>query len=184
MDSKRQSSWRTHESRVIYDNPWIRVTENRVTQPAGTPGIYGVLHYKNLATGVVVLDEEDHTWLVGQWRYPLGAWSWEIPEGGGDPALPPMESAKRELLEECGLEAEDWQLLQELDLSNSVSDERGFLYLARSPRQVADPEPEDSEDLELWRLPLSEAVEMVHRGEIRDAMSIIGLLRASSFVSS
>jgi 8-oxo-dGTP pyrophosphatase MutT (NUDIX family) len=173
-----ENSWRTHESRVMYDNPWIRVTEHRVTQPAGTPGIYGVVSMKNVATGIVVLDEDGYTWLVGQWRYTLGAYSWEIPEGGAG-GEDPLTAAKRELLEETGLEAESWEPLMTLHTSNSVTDEVAKLFVARGIRQVAEPRPEDSEDICAWRLPLSEAVAMVERGEITDAVSVAGLLRVA-----
>lgn len=174
--------WKTEQSSVPYDNPWIRVTEHQVIHPNGEPGIYGVVHMKNVATGIVPVDEEGCTWLVGQWRYPLNAFSWEIPEGGAPEGEDPLQGAQRELLEETGFEAQDWCHLQTLHTSNSVTDEVGEIYLARHLKRVSDPNPEASEELTLKRLPLKEAVEMVASGEITDAVSIIGLLRAWDIV--
>ena len=173
-----RNPWTTHESRETYDNPWIRVTEHRVTHPNGDPGMYGVVRMKNVATGIVPVDEEGCTWLVGQWRYPLNAYSWEIPEGGAPEGENPLRAAKRELLEETGLEAEEWTPLHTAHLSNSVTDEVAEIFLARGIRRVAEPRPEASEELQLRRLPLRDAVEMVYTREITDAVSIMGLLRA------
>lgn len=173
-----QDPWITHESRVMYDNPWIRVTENRVTHPSGDPGIYGVVDLKHVATGVVVWDE-GFTWLVGQWRYPLGAYSWEIPEGGAALDEDPLRAAKRELREETGLEAAEWMPLASVHLSNSVTSERGELYLARGIRSVGAPQPEASEELQVKRIRFEEALAMVDRGEITDAMSVTGLYAAA-----
>ncbi len=174
------SPWQTHESLVVYDNPWIRVREDRVTTPAGTPGRYGVVSMKHLALGVVVVDETLHTWLVGQWRYTLNAWSWEIPEGGGTAQEPPLSAIQRELREETGLEAAEWTFLMEIHTSNSVTDESAKLYLARHPRLAGAPCPEETEALMVRRLPLAEAVAMVHRGEITDALSVAALLRVAA----
>ena len=176
--SSPENPWTTYQSEIHYDNPWIRVTEHQVTHPNGDPGIYGVVHLKNVATGIVPLDAEGFTWLVGQYRYPLNAYSWEIPEGGAPEGTDPLQGAKRELLEETGLQAEEWTHLQTTHLSNSVTDEVAEIFLARKLIRVSDPKPEASEELTLKRLPLKDAVEMVHRGEITDAVSIIGLLQA------
>ncbi len=169
--------WKTNSSRVIYENPWIRVVENQVTNPNGGEGIYGVVHFRKLAVGVIPVDEEDHTWLVGQYRYPRDRYEWEIPEGGGDPDLPPLESAQRELREETGIVARDYELLLgEFQTSNAVCDEIAFVYLARG-LSFHEPNPDDTEDLTVRRLPLSEAFAMVHRGEISDSLSVVGLLK-------
>lgn len=176
--SKQSNPWITHRSSTQYDNPWIRVVESQVTNPSGGAGIYGVVHFKNIAVGIVPVDAEGYTWLVGQYRYTLNQYSWEIPEGGclkGQEE--PLEAAKRELLEETGLEAEQWEDLLHLHTSNSVCDEEGFAYIARGLRQ-GPAQPEETEDLQLRRLPLSEAVDMVRRGKITDALSMVALLRA------
>lgn len=171
-----QNSWLTHESRVVYDNPWIQVREDRTTTPAGTPGRYGVVSMKHLALGVVPLDADGCTWLVGQWRYPLGAYSWEIPEGGGRLDEDPLLAIQRELREETGLTAARWQRLLTLHNSNSVTDEAGAIYLAEEICAGGPASPEETEALTLRRLPLAEALAMIDRGEITDSMSVAGLL--------
>lgn len=173
--------WQTLNQEVIYDNPWIQVTHRQVITPAGTPGIYGVVHFKNQAIGIIPIDEAGHTWLVGQYRYPLDAYSWEIPEGGCPLSDDPLAAAQRELQEETGLTAQYWELILEFHLSNSVTDERGKVYVARGLSQgVAT--PEDTEQLQLRRLPLEEAIAMVDRGEITDALAVMGLLRVSQLL--
>ena len=167
--------WITHERRVTYENDWIEVNESQVTTPAGTPGIYGVVHYKNRAVGVVPIDDNNHIWLVGQYRYPTNTYEWEIPEGGAPFNETLEDCAHRELAEETGLRATKLELLiGELQLSNSVCDERAYLYVARD-LTVGEAAPEETEQIRVRRLPLSEAFAMIYRGEIRDAMSVIAL---------
>ncbi len=168
--------WKVLAERRIYDNPWIGVTEYDVINPGGGKGIYGKVHYKGLAIGVVPLDREGNIWLVGQYRFVLDQYSWEIPEGGGDPTVPPVESAQRELREETGLVASEWTFLLEMHLSNSVSDERALVYLARGLEQ-GEAMPEETEQLVVRRVPFDEAYEMVERGEITDSMSVAGILK-------
>lgn len=168
--------WKILAERQIYDNPWIGVTEYDVINPGGGKGIYGKVHYKGLAIGVLPMDEEGNIWLVGQYRFVLDAYSWEIPEGGGSLDIPPIESARRELEEETGLIANDWSLLLEMHLSNSVSDERALVYLARGLEQ-REAMPEETEQLVVRRLPFEEAYQMVVRGEITDSMSVAAILK-------
>jgi 8-oxo-dGTP pyrophosphatase MutT (NUDIX family) len=171
-----ENPWTTHSSRCVYENPWIRVEEREVTNPSGNPGIYGVVGFKNRAVGVVPVDEAGNTWLVGQYRYTLDEYSWEIPEGGCPAGESPLEAARRELLEETGLVAAEYRLLlDDIALSNSVSDERATIYVATGLSQ-GEPCPEETEQLELRRVPLAEAVAMVRRGEITDSISVIALL--------
>jgi len=171
-----QNPWTTLASAERYENPWIRVVEHQVLNPSGKPGIYGTVHFKNLALGVLPVDAEGHTYLVGQYRYPLGRYSWEIPEGGGRHDVDPLTSAKRELMEEVGLAASHWQEIIHLDLSNSVTDERAVCFLAWGLTQ-GDAQPDDTEKLAIRRLPVSEAIAMAVRGDITDAMSVAALLR-------
>ena len=170
-----QNPWRTLSSEVKYKNPWITVREDQVIRPDGKPGIYGVVETR-IATGVLALDEDGALYLVGQYRYPLDCYSWEIIEGGAEQGEDPMDACKRELREEAGLEAAHWETLGgEIHLSNCHSSERGFLYVARGLTHVGE-DPEGTEQLQVRKVPWSEAVAMVGRGEITDAFSIMGIL--------
>lgn len=173
--------WRTVGSREIYHNPWIRVREDHVLRPDQKPGIYGVVEFRNIALGIVPVTDDGDTFLVGQWRYPLGLYSWEIPEGGGPLGLSPLVSAQRELAEEAGVTATEWVDLGAFHLSNSVTDEEGRIFLARG-LTVGEAEPEGDEVLALRRLPLTEAYAMAMDGRITDGVSIIGLARAVRFL--
>jgi 8-oxo-dGTP pyrophosphatase MutT (NUDIX family) len=174
--SESKNPWTILAEKQVYDNKWIGLTEYEVINPNGGKGIYGKIHFKNLAIGVLVLDGERNTWLVGQYRFPLGEYSWEIPEGGGDPSEEPLESAKRELREETGLVAKDWEPLLEMHLSNSVSDEKAIIFLARGLEQH-EAMPEETEQLLVRRLPFEEAYRMVEKGLITDAMSVAAILK-------
>jgi 8-oxo-dGDP phosphatase len=170
--------WRRTSSRVVYTNPWIRVREDRVVRPDGQAGIYGVVELRNLALGCVPLFADGTTVLVGQHRYTLGAYSWEIPEGGGDPQRDPLAEIRRELKEETGLSAATWTPLGRVHTSNSVTDELGLLWLAEGLTEGAQ-EPDGTEVLQTWRLPLAEAVEMAADGRLTDSLTVAGLLRAA-----
>jgi 8-oxo-dGTP pyrophosphatase MutT (NUDIX family) len=170
--------WKTISQETAYENAWIRVEHHDVINPAGNPGIYGKVHYKNTAISIVAVDSEGYTNLVGQYRYTLNAYSWEVPEGGcsiesGESIL---EAAKRELLEETGLIATQWTEIGEVYLSNSVSDERAVMYLAQNLSQHQSC-PEETEQLKIRRIPLKEAIEMAQNGQITDALSVLTLLK-------
>ncbi len=167
--------WRTRSSRPVYDNPWISVREDEVVRADGSPGIYGVVSMA-AAVGVVALTEDDEVVLVGQWRYALDEYSWELPEGGADAGESPQAAAARELAEEAGYAARDWsELVGDLAVSNSVTDQRSWLFLARGlePVPVA---PDPTEALEIASVPVVEALEMIDTGLITDALTVIGLL--------
>ncbi len=174
--SEDVNPWKVLSSEVRYENSWIRLTHHEVLNPSGKEGIYGKVHFKNVALGIIPVDEEDHTWLVGQFRFSLDHYSWEIPMGGGPLGENLLENAKRELLEETGLKASNWQLLMKLHTSNSVTDEVGFVYMASglSMHQAAF---EETEDIQIKRLPLHTAISMALNGEITDAISVAGLLK-------
>ena len=174
MDETK-NPWTAISRAVAYENPWIRVDHHEVLSPAGNPTIYGTLHIKNLATGVVPIDENGNVILVGQYRFPLGAYSWEIPEGGGPRDIPPLETVQRELREECGVVARNWLEILGLDLSNSVSDEGGAVFLAWDLSEVP-AQPEETEQLQIARVPFWEVVARVKRGEIRDSITVAALL--------
>ncbi len=164
--------------RIAYDNPWITVWHDEVTRPDGADGIYGVVHFENLAVGVLVFDGEDRTLLVAQHRYALDEVSWEIPEGGVPAGESALDGAQRELREETGLTATTWVELGRLALSNSVTDERAVLFLATGLTQ-GDAEPEATESLELRWLPFSEALAMTLDGRISDVLSVVAIERVA-----
>jgi 8-oxo-dGTP pyrophosphatase MutT (NUDIX family) len=169
-----RNPWQTVSSEEVYDNPWIQVREDRVIRPDGEPGIYGVVHYKNIAVGVLPI-EEDHIYLVGQYRYPLQSYSWEIPEGGCPEGEEPLLAARRELKEETGLEARRWRRLGEAYLSNSVADEYAVWFVATG-LVPGDWCPEGAERLSVRRVPLREALTMALDGEITDALSLLAIM--------
>jgi 8-oxo-dGTP pyrophosphatase MutT (NUDIX family) len=173
---RTRNPWTIVSTRPIYENPWMRVVEHQVLNPKGKPGIYGVMHAQNLAVGIVPIDEEGCVTLVGQYRFPLELYSWEIPEGGADKDVPLVESAKRELSEETGLTARHWLPILTLHLSNSITDETAYGFLAWGLEQgVAT--PEETEELQLRRVPFAEALSMAMRGDITDAIAVACLMK-------
>lgn len=166
--------WLTAASELVYENPWISVREDRVVRPDGEPGVYGVVHYKNVAVGVLPV-EDGYTYLVGQYRYPLERYSWEIPEGGCPEGEEPLQAAQRELKEETGLEAGSWRKLGEAHLSNSVADEHAVWFLATDLVR-GEQSPGGGEVLEVRRVPLDEALRMALDGRITDALSLLALM--------
>ena len=176
MQHPEENPWQIISEKEVYDNPWIGLTEYKVINPSGNPGIYGKVHFKNSAIGVIPLDNEMNTYLVGQYRFVLGQYSWEMPEGGGLLGANPLDSAKRELLEETGLKADEWTELLRMHLSNSVSDELSIVYLARGLQQF-EAEPEDTEQLIIKKVPFAEVYRMVSDGEITDSMTVAAVLK-------
>lgn len=176
LSDAASNPWKTLSTQQLYDNKWIRVTEHQVINPAGGKGIYGKVHFKNKAIGIVSLDQEGNTWLVRQFRYTLNEWSWEIPEGGCPLEHDRLESAKRELKEETGLTASRWTQLMRFHTSNSVTDEEGFIFLAEDLHEGENELEETEADLTAKKVPLTEALRMVLEGEITDSMSVAGIL--------
>jgi ADP-ribose diphosphatase len=173
-----ENPWTVLSKASVYENDWIRVDHHTVLNPSGRDGIYGTVHFKSHAIGIVPVDERGNIVLIGQYRFPLRTYSWEIPEGGGCPEISLLESAQRELREECGLAAKSWLEILGMDISNSVTDERGTAFLAWD--LVDGPsEPEDTEQLQVVRVPFWDAVERVKRGEIRDSVTVATLLRVA-----
>jgi len=179
--NEAKNPWTVTSRATVYDNPWIRVDHHEVLNPAGKPGVYGVVHFKNYAIGAVPIDEDGNIILVGQYRFPHAVYSWEIPEGGGPVGASALESAQRELREECGVTAKSWLEIVGMDLSNSVSDESGTAFLAWDLSHGT-AQPEDNEQLQVARVPFREALERVKRGEIRDSLSVAAILRVALMV--
>lgn len=177
-EDPESNPWTTLSTTESYDNPWITVTHCEVLNPAGNPGIYGKVHFKNTAIGIVPLDDELNTWIVGQYRYTLQAYSWEIPEGGGPIGTSSLESAQRELREETGITAGVWTEVQRLHLSNSVSDEIAVCYVA-TDLEFFDATPEETEQLQVKKIPFKEALEWVMTGRITDALAVASILRVN-----
>lgn len=174
--SEPKKAWQKLATRLVYDNPWIRVEEDRVVNPAGAESIYGKVSFKNRAVGVLAVDDAHHIYLVGQHRYTLDEYSWELPMGGAPTHETTLAAAQRELKEETGITASGWVELMRLHTSNCVTDEVGVVYLATGLcRGAATPEP--TEDLAVHRLPLEEALAWTTSGRITDAISVAGILR-------
>ena len=179
-----KNPWSTISTEDIYENPWIKLTHHQVINPAGGKGIYGKVHFKNKAIGILALDADMNTWLVGQHRYTLNEWSWEIPEGGGPLGDDLLASAQRELKEETGMTANKWTMILKTHLSNSVSDEEGFIFLAEELKQGKANLEETEADLKVWKLPFKEALQMVMDGKITDSLSVMGILKVARLVDS
>lgn len=171
-----ENPWKILSEQEVYDNSWIKVTEFGVINPSGGRGIYGKVHFKNTAIGIIVLDANLDTYLVGQYRFPADKFSWEIPEGGCPPNMHPLDGAKKELAEETGLHAHSWEKILEMDLSNSVTDEHAIVYLAYDVEQHK-PSPEETELLTVRKLPFEEAYLLVEEGEITDSISVAAILK-------
>ena len=171
--------WTKLNGDVKYENPWIKVTEDKVLNPAGNDGIYGVVHFKTHAIAIIPLDENNNTWIVGQYRYPMSSYEWEVIEGGCPEGTSPLETAKRELIEEAGLKAESFEMILEMQLSNSTTDELSYTYIARDITYVG-ADPEEDEELVIKKLPFEEVYQMVLRNEIRDSLSVGSILMAKA----
>lgn len=175
--------WTTLSSKSVYTNAWIDVSHHDILDPSGKPGIYGKVHFKNVAVGVIPLDENLSTWLVGQYRYPIDQYSWEIPEGGCPQSQTPLEAAQRELKEETGIVASQYKLIQTLHTSNAVCDEIAYLYVATS-LTFYESEPEDCEKLSLKKLPFSNVLQMVLDSEITDVMSVAAIYKTNYLIKN
>jgi 8-oxo-dGTP pyrophosphatase MutT (NUDIX family) len=174
--TNEKNPWETISGKLVYDNPWINLTEYEVITPAGTPGIYGKVHFKNIAIGVIVIDENGDTYLVGQYRFPLNEYSWEIPEGGCPEGTDYLTTAKRELKEETGFEAKTWTEILRMHVSNSVSDEYAVVYVAQD-LVAGEAEPEETEKLTIQKMPFAQALQWVMEGKITDSISVAGILK-------
>jgi 8-oxo-dGTP pyrophosphatase MutT (NUDIX family) len=175
MTHEHIGPWRRVSTNRVYENQWITVREDQVVRPDGNPGIYGVVHFKNRAMGVLPIDDDGNVWLVGQHRYAFDAYSWEMPEGGVPEGEDLLDGAKRELLEETGLRAEHWERGLTSHLSNSVTDETATWYIATGLSE-GQAQPDGTERIEVRKMPFQEALRMVLDGHITDSLSMIAIL--------
>lgn len=173
--------WKTLTSESVYESAWIEVVKHDVLSPVGKPALYSVVKFKNLAIGILALDENYNTWLVGQWRYPINEYAWEIPEGGGHLEVDPLESAKRELKEETGIVAKEFKELMRLHLSNSATNELAIVFVAKN-LVFEEAEPEESEVLQIKKLHINEAYNWVMNGKITDAISVAAILKTKTLM--
>ncbi len=171
-----KNPWQTKNTATVYESEWIKVRKSEVINPAGNDAIYSVVHFKNLAIGVVPLDEDNNTWLVGQYRYPTNNYSWEICEGGGKHDVEPITSAQKELKEETGIIAQNYTEIMRLHLSNSATDELAIIFVGRDLR-FEDAEPEESEQLQVKKMHISEVFEWCMQGKITDAISVAAIFK-------
>lgn len=174
--NEQHNPWTVLHEKEVYNNAWIQISEFDVLNPSGGKGIYGKVHFKNNAVGIIPLDEELNTYLVGQYRFPLHSYSWEIPEGGGPLGTDLLDSAKRELEEETGLVATEWTKILDLHLSNSVTDEYGCIFMARGLTQQ-EAMPEETEQLVVKKIPFEEVYQMVETGVITDSLTVAAVLK-------
>jgi 8-oxo-dGTP pyrophosphatase MutT (NUDIX family) len=182
MTKSKRGPWTISAVRTAYDNPWISVDHHDVVRPDGKPGVYGTVRFKNLAIAILPLDDDGNTWLVGQHRFPLDQYSWEIPEGGGAKGVAPLQSARRELKEETGIVAREWTEVLRMHLSNSVTDEESISFLARGLSFEA-AAPEGDEELTVKKVSFEEVYRMVLRGEITDALAVATILRVKCMLA-
>ncbi len=170
------NNWKKLSTKIVYENPWIEVQHHEVLNPKGGQGIYGQVNFKNLAIGIVAVDAQNNTYLVGQYRFPTDEYSWEIPEGGCPHGEEPLDCAKRELKEETGLVAKKWTMISKIHTSNSVCNEVGYIFLAEE-LTMGEAEPEETEELALKKIPFEAAYQMVMQNEITDSLSVAGILK-------
>lgn len=177
--TEKTGKWRIRSGRTVYANRWINVREYQTVAPTGADALYGLVHMHNLAVGVLPIDDHGMTILIGQERFPFGQYSWELPEGGGPENISPLESAQRELSEEAGMKAEHWQpLVADMQMSNSVTDERAFAFIAWGLSPDDRFQADSSEELSVRRVSFAQAVKMAASGEIVDAFSLVMLFKA------
>lgn len=180
--NENKNPWIVKSKKIVYDNAWVQIQHHEVINPSGGNGVYGVVHLKNYAIGIIPIDENGYTWLVGQYRYPLDVYSWELPEGGGPLEDDPLESAKRELREEVGITANKWTKIMDIHTSNSITDELGFVYVAQD-LTFGETEHEEVEEIVIRKVHFNELVDMIMNGQITDSITIASVLKLQLLIN-
>lgn len=175
MIDETKNPWKVLSTKPVHETPWIKITHHDVINPAGNSTVYTTVNFKNYAIAVIPLDENYNTWIVGQYRFPINEYSWEIIEGGGPIELSPQESAARELKEEAGITAKVWHEIYEFHASNSATDELAKVFVAKD-LSFGESCPEESEELQVKKIPFQELVSMVYENKVKDSLTIISVL--------
>ena len=186
MEKERETElnkWKLKSTKKVYDNPWITVEHDEVITPTGTDGVYGRVHFKNKAIAIIPIDTDLNTWIVGQYRYTLKEYSWELPMGGGPVGEDILASAQRELQEETGILASQWTQILRLHTSNCVCDEEAFVYVAEG-LSFGETSFDETEDLKIKRIPFADLVQMCLDGRITDAITVAGVLAYERILAS
>ncbi len=175
-----RSPWKKISSTEKYKNAWIRVREDKVIRPDGKKGIYGVVELGSSA-GVVAVTARNEVYLIKEHRYPLQAFTIEIPRGAGPKKEPALHVAKRELMEEAGVTAKNWKSLGFINTSPGIIAEKAQIFLARNIKKT-DPKPEGDEYQQVIKLPFSKALSWITSNRINDGITIAALIRAKEYL--
>ena len=174
---KQTNPWTTKSSHIVYENRWIRVREDEVIRPDGHPGIYGVVEVP-ASVGIIAINQKDHVVLVGQWRYTLNRYLWEIPRGGSDGHPDLLAVAQRELAEEAGVEAEHWEPLGTVDVCTGVTTDIQHLFLATGLRP-SEAHHDAEEQIDVAWHPFEQVLDMVMDGRITEVCSVAAILKVA-----
>lgn len=178
-----ESPWTYLSKEIHYESPWIRTEEHQVINPANKQSLYSKVHFKNIAVAIIPLDDNYNTWIVGQYRYPTQSYEWEVCEGGCPEGTAPLDTAIRELIEECGITANHFEMILHMQLSNAATDEVSYTFIAKGLSFGAN-EPEETEQLTIKKIPFNELFEMTMRGEIRDGLSVASILKTKLMIDA
>lgn len=183
-DVDTTNPWKTKQSSLVYETAWVKVMKNDVISPRGKDCVYSYVD-KADSVGAVVVNANNEIYLVGQYRYPMDEFTWEIIEGGIEEGESPLEAVKREIKEEAGLKASNHNLiLEDFHIANGLTNERGNIFLVTDIIEEGAQSLDPTEKIVIKKVPFDEAVQMVYKGEIKDSYSIVGILLAKNMLFS